>query len=120
MSLALLLDEDSQAKYLVNLLQAVGHDVVTVSEVGLEGYPDEEVLNFARQYGRVLLTRNCADFQELHQINPNHAGILAVYQSSDPSKNMRYQSIVKAIDNIENSETAVANQFFALNQWVFY
>ncbi|MEB3293619.1 MAG: hypothetical protein VKJ24_10700 [Synechococcales bacterium] len=35
MSLQLLLDEDSQAKYLVNLLQAAGHDVMTVNAANL-------------------------------------------------------------------------------------
>ena len=35
MSLRLLLDEDSQAKYLVNLLQIAGHDVLTVNEADL-------------------------------------------------------------------------------------
>ena len=48
---------------------------------------------------RVLLTRNCDDFQQLHQANPEHSGILAVYQDSEASKNMSYQAIVKAIDN---------------------
>jgi uncharacterized protein YeaO (DUF488 family) len=32
LSLRMLLDEDSQAKYLVNLLQTAGHDVLTVNE----------------------------------------------------------------------------------------
>jgi hypothetical protein len=36
LSLKLLLDEDSQAKYLVNLLRGVGHDVFTVYETGLD------------------------------------------------------------------------------------
>jgi predicted nuclease of predicted toxin-antitoxin system len=59
----MLLDEDSQAKYLVNLLQAASHDVVTVNAVGLMNRPDLVVLNYARQDQRVLLTRNCDDFQ---------------------------------------------------------
>ena len=32
----MLLDEDSQAKYLVNLLQAAGHDVATVNTAVLK------------------------------------------------------------------------------------
>jgi predicted nuclease of predicted toxin-antitoxin system len=62
LSLQLLLDEDSQAKYLVNLLQAAGHDVFTVNAVNLANCPDALVLNFSRQSERVVLTRNCNDF----------------------------------------------------------
>jgi predicted nuclease of predicted toxin-antitoxin system len=52
----LLLDEDSQWKRLVRLLRDVGHDVQTVTEAGLIARPDAEVLAFARQESRVLLT----------------------------------------------------------------
>lgn len=117
MSLRILLDEDSQAKHLVNLLQAAGHDVVTVNAMNLMNRPDSVVLNFARQDGRVLLTRNCDDFQELHQINSIHSGILAVYQDSDPVKNISYKEIVKAIANLESAEYRLQNQFVVLNQW---
>ena len=117
MILKLLLDEDSQAKYLVNLLRGVGHDVVTANERDLGGLPDSVVFDYARKHKRVILTRNCNDFLELHQVNPVHAGILAVYQNSDPSKNMNYQSISKAIANLEMSGYNLENQFVILNQW---
>ena len=113
----LLLDEDSQAKYLVNLLLAAGHNVITVNNADLLGRSDAAVLNYARQEGRVLLTRNCDDFIELHQANPVHPGILAVYQKPDASKNMKYQEIVKAIANIETANYSLENQFVILNQW---
>ncbi|MCC3414042.1 MAG: DUF5615 family PIN-like protein [Microcoleus sp. PH2017_29_MFU_D_A] len=115
----MLLDEDSQAKYLVNLLQAAGHDVATVNTLNLMNHPDSVVLDAARKNERVLLTRNCDDFQELHQANPEHSGILAVYQDSEASKNMSYQAIVKAIDNLEIAEYDLNNQFVVLNQWSY-
>lgn len=117
MSLKLLLDEDSQAKYLVNLLRLANHDVDTVNRSGLGSSPDVVVLNYARQQRRVLLTRNCGDFLELHQIKPVHTGILAVYQSPDQSKNMSYQAITRAIANLEGSGSVLENQFVILNQW---
>ncbi|MCC5610091.1 DUF5615 family PIN-like protein [Nostoc sp. CHAB 5834] len=117
MSLKLLIDEDSQAKRLVNLLQNAGHDVITVNEAGLMSKPDSFVLDYARQQERVLLTRNCYDFQTLHKVNPNHPGILGVYQHPDLSKSMSYLSIVKSIANIEASDYSLANQFIPLNQW---
>jgi Domain of unknown function (DUF5615) len=49
LSLSLLLDEDSQAKYLVNLLQAAGHNVLTVNQVGIVDFPDHKVLDYCRQ-----------------------------------------------------------------------
>ena len=119
MSLTLLLDEDSQAKYLINLLQAAGHDILTVNVLGIAGISDAKVLDYCRQLNRILLTRNCNDFHVLHQINSLHPGILAIYQDSEIGKNMSYQSIVKAINNIEIAEVDIKNQFIILNQWQF-
>ncbi len=117
MSLKLLLDEDSQAKHLVNLLRGVGHDVITVNDAGLGGLPDNVVFEYARQHKGVIITRNCDDFLELHQVNKIHAGILAVYQNSAVLKNMSYQSISKVIANLELSGYNLENQFIILNQW---
>jgi predicted nuclease of predicted toxin-antitoxin system len=117
LSLALLLDEDSQAKYLVSLLRAAEHDVLTINEIKLTGTSDDEVLKCARQQRRILLTRNCSDFYELHQTTTEHFGILAVYQDADPTKNMSYQAIVNAIANLEFSGLELTGRFIALNQW---
>ena len=117
MSLKLLLDEDSQAKYLVNLLEAAQHEILTVNDAGLAGQSDSAVLNYAKQQGYVLLTRNCNDFQELHVADSSHSGILAVYQNADESKNMSYKNIVQAISNLEKSEAPLEKQFVVLNQW---
>ncbi|NJM90503.1 MAG: DUF5615 family PIN-like protein [Hydrococcus sp. RU_2_2] len=117
MSLRLLIDEDSQAKRLVIFLKNAGHDVITVNEAELSGKFDDEVMDYARQNGRIVLTRNYDDFQELHNANPVHPGILVVYQDGSPSKDMSHQTIVKAIANLESSEIPLANQFFALNHW---
>ena len=117
MTLRMLLDEDSQSKYLVNLLRLAGHDVLTGNDANLTKRTDRFVLNCAIDDNRVLLTRNCADFLELHQLNPYHPGIIAVYQDADPSKNMSYQSIVQAIANMQNAGYSLNNQFVILNQW---
>ncbi len=74
MSLFLLLDEDSQSKYLARLLKGCEHDVMTVNEAGITGASDAKVLDYCRQVNRILLTRNCDDFQVLHQLNPIHPG----------------------------------------------
>ncbi|WP_265576265.1 DUF5615 family PIN-like protein [Gloeocapsopsis crepidinum] len=79
--------------------------------------PDSVVLDATRQDQRVLLTRNCNDFHDLHQTNSMHSGILAVYQDSDLAKNMSYGEIVKAIKNLETAEYVLRNRFVVLNQW---
>jgi predicted nuclease of predicted toxin-antitoxin system len=117
LSLRLLIDEDSQAKRLVNLLKNAGHDVITVNETGLSGKFNDEVLDYARQNERIILTRNYDDFQELHEANPVHPGIFVVYQDANPSKDMSHQTIVKAIANLEVSGMPLANQFIPLNHW---
>jgi Domain of unknown function (DUF5615) len=117
LSLFLLLDEDSQAKILVNLLKVAGNKVQTVNEVGITGFSDDQVLEYARQHSQVLLTRNCGDFLALHEIDPMHPGILAIYQDAELAKNMSYQAIVKAIDNLRSVGLDPTNQFIVLNQW---
>ncbi len=119
MSLRLLIDEDSQAKLLVDLLKQAGHDVVTINELELSGSDDTVVLDQAIKQERVLLTQNCQDFEVLHQLNSNHAGILAIYQDSYFSKNMLLQDIVQAISNLETANIPLANQFIALNHWKY-
>ncbi len=117
MSLKLLIDEDSQAKKLVKLLKQASHNVVIVNDIGLTGKPDSLVLDFARQEDRIVLTHNCYDFELLHQENPSHPGILAVYRDKNSSKNMNFKEIVKAISNLESSLIPLRNQFITLNYW---
>jgi len=117
LSLRLLLDENSRAKKLVSLLKQAGHDSLTVNQAGLMGKADSIVLDFARQEGRILLTRNCDDFCNLHAANSSHPGILAVYQEPNPAKNLTYAKIVSAIANLEAAKFDLKGQFILLNQW---
>ena len=50
---------------------------------------------------------NPADFKALHDMNSRHAGILAVYQDNDPSRDMSNTDIVRAIRNIEEHNRAI-------------
>jgi len=62
----------------VEQLRALGHDVLTTSESGKaeQKIPDEEVLAFATENNRVLLTLNRKHFIRLHEERHNHAGII--------------------------------------------
>ncbi len=117
MSLRLLIDEDSMALPLVNLLRKVGHDLVTVNEADLMSQPDTVVFNSARANDRIVLTRNYRDFEALHLINPNHPGIFVIYRDAIVNKRISRKEIVRAIANLEAAQIPLANQFIVLNYW---
>jgi hypothetical protein len=60
----------------VTELRRLGHDVLTVQETGKAGQaiPDEAVLTFAREAGRVLLIINRRHFIRLHNHGAKHTG----------------------------------------------
>lgn len=70
------------------LLQTMGHDVLTVQEAGNAnlGIPDEEVLAFAISDNRTVLTLNRQDFIWLHRINPKHIGIVVCTNDIDRAR----------------------------------
>jgi len=60
----------------VELLRTLGHDVLTVQEAGNAGFSDPEVLAFAVNNVRAVLSQNRRDFIQLHIQQPDHAGII--------------------------------------------
>jgi predicted nuclease of predicted toxin-antitoxin system len=86
----------------VELLRALGHDVLTVQEAGNAGLkiPDEEVLAFAGSNERTVLTINRRDFFRLHRLQPDHAGIIACKDDSD-----RQRMASRINEAIANEET---------------
>lgn len=63
---------------MVNLLRSFGYDVLTSYEAGQanQKIPDDEVLIYATNRGRVLITENRQDFIYLHSVTSNHGGII--------------------------------------------
>lgn len=121
LSLRLYLDDCAFSHQLCKRLIAVGHDVEAPADAipPLTGADDSSQLAYARASNRVLLTFNARDFAELHDQQPDHPGILAVYQDNDPSKDMSYGDIVAAIANLERASVAIRGEFWVLNvfQW---
>jgi predicted nuclease of predicted toxin-antitoxin system len=72
-------------RQVVTALRALGHDVLTVMEAGNAGQAiaDVEVLAFAAQHQRTVLTLNRRDFIRLHRRGIPHAGIIACTQDAD-------------------------------------
>lgn len=91
--------------------------MLTAEAAGLNSLDDAEVFARAIDEQRTLLTRNCSDFLALHGENPEHSGILAVYQDADPAKNMSYVDIVRSIANLQASGVSVTRELVALNAW---
>ena len=81
----------------VEALRLLGHDVLTVAEAGNagRGIPDAEVLLFATQNERAVITLNRWDFIQLHARIPGHAGVVVCTQ--DPDTNGQATRIHEAI-----------------------
>lgn len=63
---------------IVRELRRLGYDVLTSYDAGQanQGIPDEDVLNFASQQERVVITLNRDDFIALHCSGISHKGII--------------------------------------------
>ncbi|NJN21179.1 MAG: DUF5615 family PIN-like protein [Leptolyngbya sp. RL_3_1] len=69
-------------------LRALAHDVLTVQDADKanQGIPDDEVLAFATQQERAIITLNRRDFIRLHEKSANHAGIIVCKDDLDKQK----------------------------------
>lgn len=119
--LSLYLDDCSNSDLLADLLRQAGHHVTRPADSGLQGADDDEHLAYAAANGFAVITKNPSDFQNLHDVDPGHAGILAVYQDNDPLRDMSDAEIVKAIANLQAAAQLggepIAGRFHSLNDW---
>ncbi|HAX76935.1 MAG TPA: hypothetical protein DCY88_14125 [Cyanobacteria bacterium UBA11372] len=63
---------------MVYLLRSLGYDVLTSYEAGQanQKIPDEQVLIYATNAGRIVITENRQDFIDLHFTTSNHTVII--------------------------------------------
>lgn len=96
----------------VQVLRALGHDVLTTQDAGKSGMaiPDAEVLDFAHADNRVLLTFNRKDFIRLHLAGSNHAGILACRFDPD------FQALAQRIHNYLQGGDGLAGRLLKVNR----
>lgn len=110
-----------QSRFFLTELIKAGHDVQTVNDADLSGSPDIRVFKYATVQNRIIITYNCDDFIQLHEMqiaaNLHHAGILLVHRSGDRNKNMSYSQIVSAIANLESSGVALPDSVHSLVQY---
>jgi predicted nuclease of predicted toxin-antitoxin system len=117
----LYLDDDSASGVLARLLQNAGHDVQVPTNAGLAGADDSVHLTHAIRDGRVLLSQNDRDFQNLHdlimQAGGHHPGILVVRRDNDPTRDMAPAAVVRAIRKLEATGLGTADCYHILNHW---
>jgi hypothetical protein len=84
----LYLDEDTLKSAFVKALGNADLDVMTVADVGMLGYADEEQLIWSTQQKRVIYSFNISDFCRLHRDymiqSKTHTGIILA-----PATNVR-------------------------------
>lgn len=121
MPLSLYLDDCADDDTLITLLRRSGHDVNSPRLAGTVGVSDREHLDYAARNRQTLLTKDPADFLELHTAwqaaHRSHSGILLVYQEKDVSKNMSRLQVVAAVDGLVAAAVAIDNQVHILNYW---
>ena len=87
----------------VELLRNVGHDVLTVQEAGNanQRIPDDQVLAFAVDQERAILTINRIDFIRLHRRDDQHFGIVVC------TNNRNWEQFAARIDEAVRAEESL-------------
>jgi predicted nuclease of predicted toxin-antitoxin system len=100
--MALLYADEQFPKIISILLRHKGHDILTVQEAGQAnlGIPDAEVLAFAINNYRAVVTMNRYDFIKLHRLNSDHFGIIVCTNDIDrvALANRINEAIISAVD----------------------
>ncbi|MEG3903390.1 DUF5615 family PIN-like protein [Microcoleus sp. B4-C5] len=78
MKIARLYSNENFPLDIVNKLRHLGHDVLTSYDAkqANQGIPDDDVLKFAHQQERAVITLNRQDFIQLHKLVKEHSGII--------------------------------------------
>lgn len=121
MALSLYLDDCADDDTLIALLRRAGHQVQTPRLAGTSGVLDSEHLDYAAHHSYTLLTKDPADFIELHTqwhgMRRVHSGILLVYEEKEVSKNMSRSQIVATIQSLLAAAVPIVNHVHILNHW---
>lgn len=99
-------------KIVSQLLRDLGHDVLTCQEAKQAslGIPDADVLAFATNQNRAVLTFNRDDFVKLHRFNSAHAGIIVC--SNDSNR----QQLANRINEAVCKETSLKTKLIRVNR----
>jgi predicted nuclease of predicted toxin-antitoxin system len=96
----------------VERLRNKGYDVLTVKDAGNanQGIPDDQVLLFASNLDRAVITQNRRDFIWLHNQGINHAGIIVC------SKNLDWEEFTTEIDRVIGTKESIQGELLRVNR----
>lgn len=94
----------------VENLRSLGHDVLTVQESGNAGFTDPQVLAFAIDHERAVLTQNRRDFMRLHRLQSLHAGIIAC------TDDRNFERLATRIHAAIRTEATLSGQLIRVNR----
>jgi predicted nuclease of predicted toxin-antitoxin system len=96
----------------VESLRRLGHDVLTSLEAGTanQRIPDLQVLAFAAQASRAVLTHNRLDFKRLHRRTPRHAGIIICTEDRD------FAALARRIHQRIQAQSSSAGQLISVTR----
>ena len=96
----------------VEHLRQLGHDVLTIQEVGQadRAVPDEAVLAFSTRENRILLTFNRKHFIKLHRDMPDHSGIIVC--TFDPD----FEALATRVHQVVTENSDAAGKLLRVNR----
>lgn len=100
----LFLDENLSPRHSTEL-RANGYDACSAVEVGLSGATDEQILRFAVENGRILVTLD-ADFANIIRFPPEHTNGVVRLKVYPPTEESIRQAIRRALLVLENIDLA--------------
>jgi predicted nuclease of predicted toxin-antitoxin system len=115
------LDDNLAGIQLINLLVKAGHAVIQPADVDMAGESDAKHFEYAIRNKWPVLTKDCDDFEELHQLilasGGSHAGVLVIRAEHDSTKNMQPKHIAGSIAKLAKSGFQCINNYIVLNHW---
>ena len=117
----LYLDDDIVDKDLIKLLESDGHDVQIPPTSGKrKSVLDTDHMANAIQSGRIMLTKNHADYLSIVRLLKSaggiHPGILIIREDGD-SRDMKPRQVAQVIAKIASDAERYSNQAVVLNAW---
>lgn len=91
-------------RQVVEALRDLGHDVLTAREAGLDNQriEDVDVLTYAINDHRAVITINRRDFKRLHRQQPTHRGIIVCSADADTAgQAQRIHAAISAYNTLD-------------------
>ncbi|NEZ59222.1 DUF5615 family PIN-like protein [Adonisia turfae] len=110
--MARLYSDEGFPKKVSEKLKQLDHDVLTVQEAGQanQGIPDDQVLAYATDQNRAVLTINRADFIRLHRQSSEHAGIVVC------TEDLNRERFANRVDAAISKEDTLAGKLIRVNR----